>query len=135
MRATSWLWRTRICSISARHPSMRRNICSKMPATPPSARRSCSSAGMLMSCCSCSFIVVLSGTAVEGLCGGRGHGVPLAVGQAVREGPAGGFCPVGDVELPVDVGEMELDGLLGDPQLLADRLVGESAGDRFENRG
>src|ERR671930_49756 len=50
-----------------------------------------------------------------------------AIDQAVllREADCGGA--VRHAELPVDVAEVELDGLLGDPQLLADRLVREPA--------
>jgi hypothetical protein len=35
--------------------------------------------------------------------------------EALREGPAGGLGAVGDVELPIDVGQVELDRLLGHP--------------------
>src|SRR6185437_7920963 len=45
-----------------------------------------------------------------------------------------GLGPVRHAELAVDVGQVELDGLLGHPELLADRLVREPARDRREDR-
>src|SRR5665811_1980627 len=47
------------------------------------------------------------------------------LGQVVLECVAGCFGAVGDAELAVDVGEVEFDGLFGDPELFADCLVGE----------
>src|SRR5262249_6614656 len=58
---------------------------------------------------------------------GEAEGSAVVVDRAVHE-PLLVRVPrrlgaVRDAELPVDVGQVELDGLLGDPQLLADRLV------------
>ena len=53
--------------------------------------------------------------------------------KALVEREPRGFGAVGDAELAIDVRQVELDGLLGDPELLADRLVGEPACDRPED--
>jgi len=57
-----------------------------------------------------------------------------AVDQAVLVGVPRGLGAVLDVELAIDVRQMELHGLLRDPELLADRLVREAARDRRQNR-
>jgi len=62
-----------------------------------------------------------------------GYSSPWRLGEVVLERVAGCFGAVGDAELAVDVGEVELDGLFGDPELFADCLVGEAAGDGFED--
>src|ERR687884_1803356 len=53
---------------------------------------------------------------------------PVLVGDARR------LRAVLDAELPVDVREVELHRLLGDPELVADLLVREAAGERPEQR-
>src|SRR6266478_2235579 len=47
--------------------------------------------------------------------------------EALLECVAGGLGPVRDFELAVDVRQVELDGLLGDPELLCDRLVRQAS--------
>ena len=64
------------------------------------------------------------GAAAALLLGGRGRGVRLRGRPGVREGRGGE--PVRHAELAVDVAEVELHRLLGDPQLLADGLVGQA---------
>src|SRR5438309_1682050 len=49
--------------------------------------------------------------------------VAFVVDEALLERVARGLGPVRDAELAIDVREVELDGLLGDPELLRDRLV------------
>src|SRR6478672_1451374 len=52
-------------------------------------------------------------------------------GQAVLDGVSCRLRPVRDVEFPIDVGQVELDRLLGHPQALRDLLVaGALSGDR-----
>src|SRR4051812_32103567 len=54
--------------------------------------------------------------------------------DAASVSDVGGRQPVRDAELAVEVAEVELDGLLGDPELAADRLVGQTAGQGLEHR-
>ena len=54
--------------------------------------------------------------------------------QTVLIREASRLGPVGHVELPVDVREVELHGLLRDPELLRDRLVREPARERLQDR-
>ena len=54
--------------------------------------------------------------------------------EAVLEGVADGAAAVADAELAVDVREVELDRVLGHPQLGADRLGRLAARDRSEDR-
>ena len=61
--------------------------------------------------------------------------VDRAFDQAVLVGEARGLGPVRHAELAVDVRQVELDGLLGDPELLADRLVRKASRDRRQDRG
>src|SRR5581483_6079826 len=53
--------------------------------------------------------------------------------EPVLEGVADGCAAVRHAELPVDVGEMELDCVLAQPQLLADRFSGHSARDGLKD--
>src|SRR6516164_4117053 len=46
--------------------------------------------------------------------------------QPVGERPAGGLGAVRNPQLAVDVGQVELDRLLGHPQLFSERLVGKT---------
>src|SRR5207244_13417900 len=48
--------------------------------------------------------------------------------EAVLERVPRGFRAVCDAKLPVDVRQVELHGLLGDPELFRDRLVRQTAG-------
>src|SRR5919197_5443435 len=54
--------------------------------------------------------------------------------EAVLVGDSRRLRAVLDPELPVDVREVELHRLLGDPELLADLLVRESTGERRQQR-
>src|SRR6476469_7712082 len=60
--------------------------------------------------------------------------VDRAFDQTVLVSEASGLGPVRDAELAIDVGQVELDGLFRDPELLADRLVREASRDGREDR-
>src|SRR4051794_14888393 len=73
-------------------------------------------------------------------CSGRQRGVeatarldPRGIEQAEAVGGVARLCPVLDSELPVGVGEVELDRLLGHPQLAGDLAVRGAAGDEPED--
>src|SRR5215207_9913840 len=57
-----------------------------------------------------------------------------ALEDAAVEREPGSLGAVGNAELPVDVAEVELHRLLGDPELPADRAVREPAGERLQHR-
>src|SRR3954447_22057770 len=54
--------------------------------------------------------------------------------QAVLIRVASGLCPVREIQLAVDVRQVELHCLFGDPELLADRSVGKTSRDGLQNR-
>src|SRR5947209_3616398 len=56
-------------------------------------------------------------------------------GEVVLVGVAHGGAAVGDAELAVDVGEVELDRVLAEPQVLAYRLGRATVGDSAQDRG
>src|SRR3954465_7928647 len=60
--------------------------------------------------------------------------VDRALDEPVLVREAGSLGAVRHAELPIDVGEVELDGLFRHPQLLADRLVREASRKCRENR-
>src|SRR4051794_36909078 len=64
----------------------------------------------------------------------QGAGQPVVVQQTVVVRVMGGSGPVRHAELAVDVREVELHRLLGDPHLTADGLVGQAAGDSAQDR-
>src|SRR6478609_11353676 len=59
--------------------------------------------------------------------------VQRAFDKTLLVGVTRGFSPVGYTELPIDVRQVELDGLLGDPELFGDLLVREAARERPED--
>src|SRR5258708_29855000 len=59
--------------------------------------------------------------------------VQRAFDKPLLVGVASSLSPVGNTELPIDVRQVELDGLLGDPELLGDLLVREAACERPED--
>src|SRR4051812_39738510 len=62
-----------------------------------------------------------------------GHRVLMGEPEVVLMGEARGCEPILHAELAVQVAEVELHGLLGHPQLLADGFVREPAGQRLEH--
>src|SRR5688500_15262250 len=64
----------------------------------------------------------------------RWRATASARADAVAMRVAGGGETVGNAELAVEVAEVELDRLLGDPQLLADRLVRHAAREGLQHR-
>src|SRR2546430_8942605 len=55
--------------------------------------------------------------------------------EVVLVGVAHGGAAVGDAELAVDVGEVELDRVLAQPQVMAYRLGRATVGDSAQDRG
>src|SRR5580765_2554680 len=61
--------------------------------------------------------------------------VDRALDEPVLVREASGLGAVCHTELAVNLGEVELDGLLGHPQLLRDRVVRQASRESGENRG
>jgi hypothetical protein len=60
--------------------------------------------------------------------------VPRAVDEPVLERVTRRFRPVRHAQLAVDVRQVELHGLLGDPELLSDRIMRQAARQRLQDR-